>query len=250
MPPSAPPSAAARRLQREARASAALALVAVGAAAFAAGTAAGAGPAPIALAPVLFAAAAAALFRYLPLHLPQPRLGAANRVTLLRLALVALLAATLAMPFAAWAAVALASVAAALDGVDGWLARRHGTASRFGARFDMETDQLLIVVLALAAWHLDKAGAWVLAAALPRYAFVAAARAWPWLAQPLPASRRRKAACAAQIVALIAAIAPAVPPPWSGAAAAAGLAALVASFAIDIAWLRRHSQTTPQETPP
>jgi phosphatidylglycerophosphate synthase len=172
-------------------------------------------------------------------------------VTLARLALVALAAAAVLHggAAAAWSAVALATVAAALDGVDGWLARRQGTASAFGARFDMETDQLLIVALAVAAWHLDKAGAWVLAAALPRYAFVAAAAAWPWLARPLPESRRRKAVCVAQIVTLIVAIAPIVAPPWSAAAAAGGLAALCYSFAVDVAWLRRRARASSEEIP-
>ena len=41
----------------------------------------------------------------------------------------------------------------ALDGVDGWLARRSGIASAFGARFDMEIDALLILVLAVLAWR-------------------------------------------------------------------------------------------------
>ena len=36
-------------------------------------------------------------------------------------------------------------------------------ASAFGARFDMETDALLLLVLAALAWQFDKAGAWVLA---------------------------------------------------------------------------------------
>jgi phosphatidylglycerophosphate synthase len=37
----------------------------------------------------------------------------------------------------------------ALDGLDGWLARRFGLASAYGARFDMEVDGFLILVLAL-----------------------------------------------------------------------------------------------------
>ena len=45
---------------------------------------------------------------------------------------------------------------------DGPAARRSGIASRFGARFDMETDALMILVLAVLAWRWDRAGAWVL----------------------------------------------------------------------------------------
>ena len=53
--------------------------------------------------------------------------GAANQVTLVRAALVALLfglAAEAATPAGAWLAVGVALLASALDGVDGWLARR------------------------------------------------------------------------------------------------------------------------------
>ena len=67
-------------------------------------------------------------------------------------------------------AMALATVVAVLDGIDGWLARRTGMASDFGARFDMETDAALIMVLALLAWQFGKAGVWVLASGLLRYA--------------------------------------------------------------------------------
>ena len=69
----------------------------------------------------------------------------------------------------------------ALNGADGWVARRTRTASAFGARFDMETDALLILVLSALVWRMEKAGAWVIASGLMRYAFVAAAIAWPWM---------------------------------------------------------------------
>ena len=45
----------------------------------------------------------------------------------------------------------------ALDGVDGWLARRRGMSSAFGARFDMEIDALLVQVLAILVWRYGKA---------------------------------------------------------------------------------------------
>ena len=70
-----------------------------------------------------------------------------------------------------------------------------------------------------------------------RYGFVALALPWPWLARPLPPSRRRQTVCVVQIVALLVALAPFVPPALGWAAAAIGLAALVWSFAVDVAWL-------------
>jgi phosphatidylglycerophosphate synthase len=194
----------------------------------------------------VFVVAFAVVLRGLSDHSPNLRFGPANRLTLVRLALVALLAGGIGEPAAdvatiAWAAIVIATTAALLDALDGPLARAHGVASEFGARFDMETDALMVLVLSLLVIHFDKAGTWIIAAGLMRYVFVLAAKAWPWLDRPLPPSRRRKAVCVAQITGLIVCLAPIVPLAWSHAIAAGGLAALAASFAVDIAWLaRRH----------
>ena len=170
--------------------------------------------------------------------------GAANGVTLVRGALTVLLAALIGAPHGealGWTVVTLAVIAVALDGVDGWLARSRNEATAFGARFDMETDALLILVLAALVWHLDKAGIWIVAAGLLRYAFVLASYPLPWMARALPPSRRRQAVCVLQIVSLIGALVPSVLPPWSSAVALAGLALLVWSFAIDVVWLARRA---------
>ena len=192
----------------------------------------------------VFGIGAACVWHGLQAHAPQTRFGAANGITLFRLGLVALLAAaawepTFATPAGAWAVVLLATAAASLDAVDGAVARRRHEATDFGARFDMETDALLVAVLCVAVWQLDKAGAWVLASGAMRYAFVLAAFAWPWLARPLPQSLRRKTVCVLQIVMLIVCLGPIVEPAAAKAIAGAGLALLVYSFAADIAWLLR-----------
>ena len=198
----------------------------------------------------VFAIGVAFVLAALPAHLPRPRFGPANGVTLARLALVALLAGLLGESAAsvAWPIVAIATLAAVLDAVDGPLARRTGLASPFGARFDMEADALLMLVLALLAWQLGKAGGWIVAAGLLRYLFVGAGRAWRWLERPLPASMRRKAICVIQIVTLIVGLAPIVPPAASALIAGAGLALLVGSFAVDVAWLRRRAGDPLMET--
>lgn len=170
--------------------------------------------------------------------------GAANQVTLARGVLTLLLAALLGVPSGATVAtlaVAFALLAAVLDGVDGRLARRRGEASAFGARFDMETDALLILVLAALAWQHGKAGAWILLAGGLRYVFVAASFALPWLARPLPPSKRRQTVCVVQIATLIACLAPFIPPPASAGIALAGLLALGYSFAVDVHWLARRA---------
>ena len=164
------------------------------------------------------------------------KLGLANQITLVRAALVAGLAVHLiqpATPTAASRIVIIAIVAALLDGLDGWVARRTGTVSAFGTRFDMETDAALILVLAVLAWQYGKAGPWVLLSGLLRYIFVAAGWLWPWMRAPLASTLRGKIVCVVQIVALIVAMAPTIAPPPSSLVAAVGLLALCYSFLVD-----------------
>jgi phosphatidylglycerophosphate synthase len=178
---------------------------------------------------------------FLRAHRPHRRFGPANTVTLFRAAMVCLLA---SLYGEAWSGLELfvacvATVALTLDGVDGWLARLRGTQSRFGARFDMEIDALLVLVLSLLAWQSGKAGAWVLAVGLMRYAFVAASYAWTWLERPLPPSQRRKTVCVLELLALILCVAPLLPDGWRTAAAVDAVLLAAWSFAVDIAWLHR-----------
>ena len=173
-------------------------------------------------------------------HHPFPRFGPANATTTTRAVLVALLAGLIGEAVnASTAAMAagLGAVAAALDGVDGGLARRTKMVSAFGARFDMEIDALLIQILAILAWRHGKAGVWILASGLLRYLFVAAGWVLPWMRSQLPGSFRGKAACAAQIVALLVALSPLASPPASAIVAAAGLGVLSYSFLVDTIWL-------------
>lgn len=175
-------------------------------------------------------------------HLGRASFGAANFVTLVRAALTAALVGLIGEPHAAplaWLAIAFAVTALILDGIDGRLARRNGSATAFGARFDMETDAAMILVLAALCWAFDKAGPWILATGLLRYAFVAAAGLVRFMHRPLPASRRRQTVCVVQIVALLLTLAPITAVPLSSAIGALGLALLAGSFAIDVAWLWR-----------
>lgn len=206
------------------------------------GEALGLGAGYAAKAAVAYAAGVVLGFWFLPLHAPRPRLGPANQLTLARLALVALLAGLVGEGHGAavaWTALGLALAAEVLDGLDGRVARRGGWVSAFGARFDMDADALLVAVLSVLVWTMDRAGPWVLAAGLLRYLFVAAALRWPWLGRPLPPSRRRQAVCVLQVLTLAAALAPVLPRAWSAGLAGAGLALLVYSFAVDVRWLAR-----------
>lgn len=189
----------------------------------------------------IFAALLLALSPFLPQHLPLQRFGAANRVTLLRAAIAALAAGLIGRaPLSSallWAVAALAGVALALDGVDGHLARRRDLQSPFGARFDMEVDAFLILVLAVLAYQTDKAGVWVLLSGLLRYGFVALGCAPPRLNRPLPPSKRRQTVCVLQGIVLTVLLTPVSTPPWSAWLAAVALVALAASFAADVIWL-------------
>ena len=112
---------------------------------------------------------------------PFARFGAANQITAARAALVVLVASLIgeaALPAVATGGAAASFVATVLDGADGWLARRSRMASRFGARFDMEIDALLILALAILVWQFGKAGRWVVASGLLRYLFLAAGLLW------------------------------------------------------------------------
>jgi len=174
---------------------------------------------------------------------PFDAFGAANHVTTLRAVLVSLVAALigeLRSDTVAWTAAVATLIAAPLDAVDGWLARRTSMASAFGARYDMEIDALLILVLSILAWQHGKAGAWIVLAGAMRYLFVAASYVWQWLDRPLPPSVRRKAICVVQIGGLCAIVSPLLTVRWSVTLAAMTLLLLTWSFGVDVLWLRRH----------
>lgn len=125
---------------------------------------------------------------------PVGRFGAANTVTFARLCGIAGL--PWLEPFAlAWMALALF----ALDGADGWIARRGGLAGEFGEFADKESDALLVLMLCAILYRLpDGIGPWILAPGALRYAFVL----FVAFARP-PAKRERRTALAGWISALM-----------------------------------------------
>ena len=164
--------------------------------------------------------------------------GAANQVTLARATLVGGVTAIVAegaVGEQALVLVVIGSVALALDGLDGYLARRFHTESALGARFDMEVDAFLILVLSMLVCR--SLGPWVLAIGLMRYAFVVATWVIPRLRAPLPFSRARKVVAAMQGGLLIVGAAPFVPRPLAALLVAVALGALVWSFGRDVRWL-------------
>ncbi|OLT14328.1 hypothetical protein BJF78_02440 [Pseudonocardia sp. CNS-139] len=144
------------------------------------------------------------------------------------------------------ALVGVGAVALVLDAVDGRVARATGTVSPLGARFDMEVDAFLVLVLSVQAAAV--VGPWALAIGAMRYVFVAASWALPWLSGPLPPSYAAKTVAAVQGAVLLAVSSTLFPPVAAVVLVAAALAALCWSFGRSVLLLHR-SRRTPTATP-
>ena len=193
----------------------------------------------------------------LSLHAPHRHFGIANSITLSRAAFGVLLLAVAAEEALGsgqvlttafrWGLTAAAATALLLDGVDGWVARRNNMTSGFGVRFDMEADGLFLLALALVLIVGGIVGPWVLASGLTYYLFRLAGRFWPVLTAPLFPSWRRKAIFGTQAALLIVAIAPALPLWMAQLSCLTGVALLLYSFSVDIAWLLGWSRRTSRD---
>jgi phosphatidylglycerophosphate synthase len=164
--------------------------------------------------------------------------GPADRVTLARTVLIGGCATCTVLILAGalsprpWLLLVLLVPALALDAVDGPVARRTGTATPAGARFDMEMDAALLMILSVAA--IASLGWWVLAIGGMRYAYVAAAQFRPQLARPLAFSQFRRQVAAVQGITLAAALSPVFSLPVARVAVALALVLLVISFGRDV----------------
>lgn len=194
---------------------------------------------------VVLAVAAAALLVRGARTAGARSLGPAGSVTLARGALMIGVATLVGLDGTGQAAlVVLSLVALALDAVDGPVARRTGTASALGARFDMETDAALLLVLSVHVAAVTGAW-WVVALGLLRYLYAGAARVLPWLDGELPVRRSAKVVAAVQGVVLIVAAAGVLPAAVERAALMTALAALLWSFGMSVAHRWRVSDEHP-----
>ncbi len=190
---------------------------------------------------VCFTIGVAAAARALHGGYPHARLGACNVITLTRLALtMALLGPLVAGAGPSWPILAVALVTLLLDGADGWVARRQGTTSAFGARFDLEVDSALALVLAIGAATAGTVGPAALLLGLPRYLFAGGMWFFPWMRRDLPPRFSRKTVCVVQLGTLIALQAPVLPAVATPVLMAVALALLAWSFMLDLVWLWRH----------
>jgi len=174
-------------------------------------------------------------------------LGPADRVTLIRATLVgavtALTVDSVNRPAPVGMLVTLVTAALVLDAVDGGVARRTGTATPLGARFDMEVDAFLLLVLS--GYLAGPMGDWVIMIGGMRYAFVVVTWLLPWMRGTLPPRFWRKVVAATQGVVLLVAAAGVLPRPVTAAVLAASLALLVESFGRDVRWLWQHRPVQP-----
>ena len=109
----------------------------------------------------------------------KPFGGYANRITFLRFLLLCTV-----MLF--WqlipdvVSIVLLVLFVSLDGVDGWLARKHNQTTHFGQYFDMEIDALFVLFASLMLYFKDLAIFWILLPGALRYIFVL----FTWLMGP------------------------------------------------------------------
>lgn len=213
-------SAPAARLEAWSRIHAALLVLSSGAAALSGRTAV--------LAAVSLPSFLALLWRERGRFTERAGFGAANGLTLFRFGLVLALAGA-HQAFSLFECALMASVALVLDGVDGFVARKTHTASRFGAHFDMETDALFVLALTLLLWTRERLGPGILLGGLLRPAYVL----WLW-ALPTPAGEEPRSNWGrwAFLVFALGLIAPlASPSHWADALAWCGTLAVALSFA-------------------
>ncbi|MFI7483512.1 CDP-alcohol phosphatidyltransferase family protein [Kocuria sp. M1R5S2] len=249
MPPTRPP-----RPLPSARGDGALAFLALGAALALVGLAAEVSAPALVVSVLLAVTVLGAVVRSTVRRLDEPY-GPADRITVARSVLVAVSAALLPVGLApvleriadrpadawCWAVFAVALPAWVLDGIDGRVARRTGTATQAGARFDQEVDAALLLILSVAvAVRLGLPGAWwVLLIGLMRYLFLLALRQRPTWRRPLPHSGYRRTTAGIQGGVLLGALVPLIPLPLAVAATAVALLLLLVSFGRDVVWLER-----------
>jgi phosphatidylglycerophosphate synthase len=166
-------------------------------------------------------------------YTPGGRFGSANAVTLLRLAMTALLALFGPRAPAPSAALWVATVLV-LDGVDGWIARRRGLASEFGALLDTECDALLVLVCALLLYLQGRLPAFVLLPGVLRYFYVTGIELFPSGGRQQPRSRLGRYGFAVLVVSYVASLWPIEP--WHLWFARIATLLIVYSFARSIYW--------------
>lgn len=143
-----------------------------------------------------------------------PWWNVANAFTLLRVALVPVIAVLLVVEgqAARWWALAVFVFAALTDSIDGWVARRFAGVTRWGQLADPLADKALVIgSLAILAW-LGRLPWWAVVVIIAREVAVTAQRQWLlWRGHVMPASLFGKAKTVSQIVAVTSFLLPGAP---------------------------------------
>jgi phosphatidylglycerophosphate synthase len=158
---------------------------------------------------------------------PRGRFGAANAITALRsFFIIGLLPRSDRQ--AGWMLAATAVAILLLDAADGWMARRLGDEGPFGARYDMETDALFVLALAVALMIRQIAGPWVLLAGFWRYLYVLAPLIAPNAGREVPRALFYRLAYVLMVLSFLLALV--LPGAWPSRLALLGTASVSASF--------------------
>lgn len=160
------------------------------------------------------------------------RLGPADRITALRVWLIACLA-LLGPERLVPAGGVLVLVVFVLDGLDGWWARKTGTATAFGAAFDQEADAFLVAMVSTALVLGGLAPGWVLLTGVLRYGYVLVVQALR-LRGEAPRSTIARYVFAGVVLAMAASLS--WPSPTTRALVAVASALLVWSFGRSLWW--------------
>jgi len=170
------------------------------------------------------------------------RLGVGNLMSVLRGVLLAWLAGWVLSPlpvgWMAWLPGALYTLAALIDLVDGYAARRTNQATRLGELLDMQLDGLGVLVAALLTVNYRQVPAWYLLVALARYLFLAGIALRKRLGLPvyeLPERASRRPFAGFQMGFLAVVLWPLFTPPATHWAAALFAAPFLIGFGYD--WL-------------
>ncbi len=174
---------------------------------------------------------------------PYDSLGLPTAVTLARGFLVAGVAGIAGValygplsPSWAWAAAVGYGAAAALDALDGALARRLDRVSRLGARLDTAVDAFGLLVAPLAGVFLGELAWWYLSVGAARYVFLLGLRLRERAGRPtfdLPPRASRRVLAGVQMAVVPLALAPGVFDPWMLLVTGVAAAALLLGFARD-----------------
>jgi CDP-diacylglycerol--glycerol-3-phosphate 3-phosphatidyltransferase len=154
----------------------------------------------------------------------------ANRITIFRILLIPVFMAFLLgrLPWGDWLAVAVFTVAAVTDSVDGYLARKHNQITIFGQFFDPLADKLLISAALVTLVDLNRLSAWIVMVILTREFAISGLRLMAVVkGVVVPASPLGKTKTITQVLAVIAWILKPAVVPEVLAVALMGLAVVV-----------------------